>query len=101
MAVNLAPEALGLGSPDAASGRWLSVALLDALEPLSGSTARQDLQPIAERFGTLLFDDRSTGTPRRRTYAILDAAVCPHLPEMLESLTRKPIRTDGSARDAL
>ena len=85
MAVNLASEALGLGSPDAASNRWLSVDLLDALEPLSGSTARQDIEPIADRFGTLLFDDQRTDTPRRRTYAILDAAVCPHLPEMLET----------------
>ncbi|MFP5479623.1 MAG: DUF4123 domain-containing protein [Alphaproteobacteria bacterium] len=84
MVVNLAPEVLGLDACDAVPDRWLSVEILTGQTPLSGETAPQDLRAVTRRFRTLLFDRPADG-PDRQTYAILDAAVCPHLPELLET----------------
>lgn len=83
--MNLAPEFLGLSAGEAGPDRWLSVDFIDDILPLSGTTAPADIQPTADALRTLLFDPQRADGTRRRTYAILDAAVCPHLPELLET----------------
>ena len=83
--MNLAPEFLGLSAGDAGPDRWLSVDFIDTILPLSRSTAPVDIQPTADAFRALLFDPPSADGTQRRTYAILDAAVCQHLPELLET----------------
>lgn len=83
--VNLAPDILGLDARGPASECWLDVTYLNGAAPLSGDTLPHDVAAIAENFRKMLFDAQISDDVPRKTYAILDAAVCTFLPEILET----------------
>lgn len=83
--VNLSSDVLGLDACGTAADDWLSVEYLTGVAPVSGDTPPRDVDAIANSLGMMLFDRQHPDDLPRRTYAILDAAICTALPEMLET----------------
>ena len=65
--------------------RWLEVCLLPHISPLDARSGFASGRTVPEVLEGILFDPVAQNTTPRTTYALLDAAVCPLLPEMLES----------------
>lgn len=83
--MNIPPEVFGLPTAEDGAESWLDVSYIDTLSPIAAGTAPADLQGILDGYKALLFDTPDQDQAPRNTYAILDAAVCGFLPELLDT----------------
>ena len=83
--MNIISDSLGVSACESSPDRWLSLEYLPIEKPLLGGISPPEAQKITEHFNARLFDEARADIPARRSYAILDAAAHPALPEFLET----------------